>query len=144
MTLQPYRRTQYLVDRGYQLSFVSRVFLVILAVAVFSFSMATVLLAKHLYAPESHTPLVVALVAITTMMLIELLISIPLVFLLSVRQSHRIMGPMSRIQRALEAIGTGDFTQRVVIRQGDALEDLAKTINRMAEELQHRFPKPPG
>jgi methyl-accepting chemotaxis protein len=142
----PYKRRQYLVDRGYQLRFVSRVFLVVLLVAVVSSLISTAMLWVNMYRPdlESHTPLIASLIAVATTLLIELLLAIPIVFYLGIRQSHRIVGPMSRIKKMLEAIGTGDFSQRITLRQGDALEDLAKSLNLMAEALQQRFPNASG
>ena len=50
---------------------------------------------------------------------------------------------MNRLKRMLEAIGQGDFSQRITLRKGDALEDLAAAINRMAESLQQHSPRPP-
>ena len=142
----PYKRKQYLVDRGYQLRFVSRVFVVVLAVAVVSSLIATALIWTNMYNPamEEQVNLVACLIAIASTLLIELLLSIPIVFFLGIRQSHRIVGPMNRVKRTLEAIGTGDFSQRIILRQGDALEDLAKSINQMAEKLAQRFPRPPS
>ena len=143
---QKYKRTIYLVDRGYQLRFVTRLFAVVLAVAASSSVLSSILLWRNLQVPgqESDTPLVVALVAVATTLLIELLLAIPLVFVLGIRQSHRVVGPMQRIKRAIEAIGEGDFSQHLVLRQGDVLEDVARSINKMAASLQERFPKRPS
>lgn len=141
----PYKRKQYLVDRGYQLRFVTRLFMVVLAVAAASSLIATGLLWKYMYQPElPQQTLIYCFIAIALTLLVELLLSIPIVFILGVRQSHRIVGPMNRIKRILEAIGAGDFSQRITLRQGDALEDLAKSINQMAEALQQRSPRPPA
>jgi len=142
----PYKRKQYLVDRPYQIRFVTRVFLVVLAVAVVSSFLATGLLWMNMYRPdlEQQTLLVSSLIAIATTLLIELLLSIPIVFILGIRQSHRIVGPMGRLKRMIEAIGTGDFSQRIILRQGDALEDLAKSLNAMTEQLGQRYPKKPS
>ena len=141
----PYKRTQYLVDRDYQLRFVTKVFLIVFAVAVVSSLISTGLLWTNMYRPnlEPQTLLIASLIAVATTLLIELLIAIPIIYVLGIRQSHRIVGPMKRIQRTLEAIGTGDFSQRIILRQGDALEGLAKGINRMAESLEQRFPRRP-
>ena len=143
---RPYKRKQYLVDRGYQLRFVTRVFMAVLAVAVVSSLVSTTLLWLNMYRAdlESQTPLIASLIAVATTLLIELLLAIPIVFFLGIRQSHRIVGPMNRLKRTLEAIGTGDFSQRITLRQGDALEDLAKSINQMVESLAQRFPRSPG
>ncbi len=141
MIPQPtYKRTQYFVDRAYQFRFVTHLFMVVLAVAVASSLIASTLLWRQLYEPElgSTSALVTGLVAVAAMLLVELLLAIPLIFILGIRQSHRIVGPMKRIQKALEAIGRGDYSQRVTLRQGDVLQDLAASINQMAETLERR------
>ena len=142
----PYRRKQYLVDRGYQLRFVTRVFVVVLIVAVVSSLISTGLLWTNMYRAdlEQQATLIAALIAVATTLLVELLIAIPLVYFLGIRQSHRVVGPVNRIKRIFEAIGTGDFSQRITVRRGDALEDLAKAINEMADRLQQRYPRAPG
>ena len=142
----PYRRKQYLVDRGYQLRFVTRVFVVVLVVAVVSSLISTALLWANMYRAdlEQQATLISALIAVATTLLVELLISIPLVYFLGIRQSHRVVGPVNRIKRVLEAIGAGDFSQRIVLRRGDALEGLAKSINQMADNLQRRSSRSSG
>jgi methyl-accepting chemotaxis protein len=143
MTHHPYKRKQYLVDRGYQLRFVTRVFVVVLAVAVVSSLIASMLIWRNMYRAdlEQQTMFIAGLIAVATTLLIELLIAIPVVFYLGIRQSHRVVGPVNRIKAALNAIADGDFNQRITLRQGDALEDLAKAINQMAEKLQQRNPR---
>lgn len=143
---QPYKRKQYLVDRTYQLRFVTRIFMAVLMVATVSSLLSTGLLWYNMYRTdlESQVPLISSFIAVAVTLLIELLLAIPIVFFLGIRQSHRIVGPMNRIKRILEAVGNGDFSQRITLRQGDALEDLAKSINQMSEQLQQRFPRAPG
>jgi len=141
MSEQKFVRKQYLVDRGYQLRFVTRIFAAVLAVAVISSLIATGLLWGTMYQPVEtgmQVHLTVALIAIAVTLLIELLLSIPIVFFLGIRQSHRIVGPMNRIKKILESYSNGDFSQRIVLREGDALEDLAKALNAMADRLQQR------
>ena len=138
----PYKRKQYLVDRAYQLRFVTRLFLIILLVATASALVSSILVWRNTYTPgqTSQEVFIVALVAIASTLLVELLLAIPLIFVLGIRQSHRIVGPMNRIKQVLAAIGQGDFSKRITLRQGDALEELAEAINQMAERLQQRFP----
>ncbi len=132
------KRRQYLIDHSYQLRFASRVFLVVLIAAVLGMILSVNLLwqhADHTGLPL-QTPVIMSLFAIATMMLFELLVAIPLVLWLSIRQSHQVVGPLSRVQRILEAIGQGDLSKRITLREGDTLEELAETINHMAEQLQ--------
>lgn len=138
-----YKRRQYLVDRAYQLRFVTHIFMVVLAIAITSSLISTGLLWSNMYRPELETNvmLVSSLVAVAATLLIELLLAIPIVFFLGIRQSHRIVGPMNRLKHMLQAVGEGDFSQRIILREGDVLEDLAKDLNQMVERLQQRFPK---
>ena len=141
----PYRRTQYLVDVKYQLRFVTRLFMAVLGIAAASGLAASSVLWKTMYLPEeaSHATLIACLVSVAVTLLFELLLAVPILFYAGIRQSHRVVGPMKRLTQTLEAIGRGDFSQRITLRNGDALEELAGTINRMAERLQQRFPPPP-
>jgi len=143
MNERPNQRKELLSDRTYQLRFATRVFATVFAVALISSLISSNLLWLNMYRPElgPNTVLIGALMAVASTLAIELILSIPLVFFLSIRQSHRIVGPMNRLKQTLEAIGRGDFSQRITIRHDDALEDLANTINRMAENLQQRSPR---
>jgi len=145
MTAELHHRRQYLVDRSYQLRFVTRLLVTVFIIAISSSFIAMAILWQNMYRPEldQQTYIVSAFIGVATFLLIELLISIPLVYYLGIRQSHRVVGPLKRITRALEALGSGDFSQRLTLRQGDVLENLAKSINRMAENLQKRYANPP-
>ena len=139
-----YQRRQYLVDRAYQLRFVTRLFMAILAIAGLACLISSGLLWQNLYVPHQETSpalMTSALIAVSLTLLVELLIAIPLIFMLGIRQTHRVVGPMKRITQALKAIGAGDFSQRITLREGDALQELAHTINRMAEHLEARTPQ---
>ncbi len=138
-------RRQYLVDRAYQMRFVGHLFTAILAVAVIGSLISSVILWSNLEASsDTSTSLAVSLIAVAITLLFQLVVGGGLVYYIGIRQSHRIVGPMIRIKRALEAIGAGDFTQRIQLRKDDALQDLAEAINKMAENLQQRFPRSPA
>ena len=135
-------RKQYLVDRSYQLRFVARLLVVIFMIAMGSSLIASAILWKSMYSAdlEQQAHIVSGLVGISMTLLIELLLSISILYYLGIRQTHRVVGPLKRLTKTLEAIGQGDFTQRINLRKGDVLEDLAQTINQMADTLQKRFP----
>ena len=134
------KRKEYLVDRTFQIRFASRLLLAVFLIASISACFSSVLLWKGLYQPEEgvQTSLATALIAVSATLLVELLLAIPIIVVFSVRQTHRILGPMNRIRQALAAIGRGEFPQRIRLRQGDALEDLAEAVNQMAAAVQKR------
>ena len=139
-----YQRKQYLVDRNYQMRFITRLLVVVLVVAALSALAASSILWRTMYFAEgSRATLIACLITIALTLLFELLLAIPIVFYVGIRQSHRIVGPMNRLKRTLEAIGQGDCSQRITFRKGDALEELANAVNRMAERLVQRLPRPP-
>ena len=147
MTTRPFKRKRRLVDTNYQLRFTTWLFATVLAVVVAtSVLIALGVLWVNLYQPEvgRQAAFAAAWIAVATTLLIELLLAIPIVFYLGIRQSHHVVGPTNQIKRVLDAIGRGDFSQRVTLRKGDVLTELADAINQMAETLQHRFSKPSG
>jgi nitrate/nitrite-specific signal transduction histidine kinase len=115
-------------------------------VAIVSRPIALAILWNLLYRPElQHQAFFsAALIGVAVTLITELLISIPIVYYLGIRQSHQVVGPLRRIIRVAEAIGSGDFSQRVDLRLDDVLKDLTNSINRMAENLQKRYPKSHG
>lgn len=133
-------RRQYLVDRAYQLQFVTRVFIAMFGIAVVSSGIASLMLWFNMYRANSgeQTHLIVAFIAVSITLIVELLISIPIAYYFGIRQSHKIVGPMVRLKRTIDAIGQGDYSQRITLRKGDALIDLAEKINGMAENLEKR------
>ncbi|MFH1359629.1 MAG: HAMP domain-containing protein [Candidatus Omnitrophota bacterium] len=52
--------------------------------------------------------------------------------------THRIVGPIKRMQAAFETAGRGDFSVRLRLRQKDLLVPLAESFNKMAEQLQDK------
>lgn len=66
-------------------------------------------------------------IIIVSYFLINLMISI--VF------THRLVGPTVAFRSHLERLSRGDFTQRVILRKGDAFTEVADELNRLTEIL---------
>ena len=52
--------------------------------------------------------------------------------------SHRIAGPLYRFERTAQAIGNGDLSGEVRLRDGDELQDLARSMGGMVTDLRVR------
>jgi len=53
--------------------------------------------------------------------------------------SHKIAGPILRIERTFEEALSGDLTQRIKLRTGDELKETADQLNSMLDGLQARI-----
>lgn len=51
------------------------------------------------------------------------------VIFITVIYSHRVVGPLVGIKRVVKAIGAGDLTQTIHIRQKDAIQPMAAALN---------------
>ena len=142
----PHHPRRYLVDLPYQLQFVARLLIVILGITIVSSLIAMAILWKNLYRPGLDRQLLISasLIGIALTLIIESLIAIPLAYYLGIRQSHRVVGPLRRITKALEAAGSGAIAPPLTLRRADVLRDLATAINEMAKNLQKRHPKSPS
>ena len=53
--------------------------------------------------------------------------------------ARRMVGPIQALRSGAERIGGGDFAQRISIKTGDELEELADQFNHMGERLQESY-----
>lgn len=60
------------------------------------------------------------------------------VALINLIYSHRIAGPLYRIEREAERVREGDLTVRIQLRQGDAVGPLADELSRLAEKQREQ------
>jgi nitrogen fixation/metabolism regulation signal transduction histidine kinase len=50
--------------------------------------------------------------------------------------SHRLVGPLVRFRKTMQAIANGEAVRPIKLREGDYLEDLRDDFNKMLEYLQ--------
>ena len=71
-----------------------------------------------------------------------LLISIPVIFILiggwGMVLSHRLAGPIDRLNKELFEIAEGDYRKRIELRKEDVLKGVADNINRLLDKLEKR------
>ena len=140
-----YQRKRLLVDPSYQLAFFMKLLGTIVAVGAISAFLAIAIAYRNLSRPELEgQPLLHgALIGIILALFINLIIAIPIAYYLGLRQSHRMIGPLGRIVKRLEAIGQGEVTNGFTLRKGDVLRALETAINQMTRDLARRF-RPPS
>ena len=88
--------------------------------------------------------LVAIMATINTRLAVRLLLITPLVILVSIFLSHKIAGPIYRIEKFLKSIANGDLSAKLRLRKNDELQDLADAINEMTNDLENRVNKLKG
>lgn len=58
-----------------------------------------------------------------------------IIAIISIFVSHKIAGPVYRLEESTKLIASGDLTHKVHLRQGDELGDLQDAFNKMSESL---------
>jgi hypothetical protein len=70
--------------------------------------------------------------------LVGSLVLLPVLVWDCVRFAHRVVGPIYRFRKTVQAIAAGDPVRPVRLRQGDFLAEMRDDLNRMLEALQRR------
>ena len=56
----------------------------------------------------------------------------------AIRFSHRLVGPLYRFRKTIQAITAGEEIELVTLRKGDFLEEMKEEINEMLKVLEER------
>ncbi len=62
-----------------------------------------------------------------------ILVSIPLFMVMSLWATHKVAGPVYRLERSLKQMADGDIGLKIRLRAGDELKELAALLNRIIE-----------
>ncbi len=80
-------------------------------------------------------PLLDEIFSTAPLMFFKLLIYIMIVVIAAAVISHKIAGPLYKFEKVCNAVASGDFTQRVFLRKGDALIELQNSFNTMMDNI---------
>jgi signal transduction histidine kinase len=64
------------------------------------------------------------------------ILTLAMVFILSLNLIHRSLGPIEKLQDATEIIGRGDYSRAVKIESGDEFESLARSFDEMRQKIE--------
>lgn len=133
------------IDRSYRLRFVSQFCICVLAVAVISLS-------AFYYLTDTETGITYYQALLTlnglrqnilpATVLTGLTVTIVItaaVLTITLFGSHKIAGPIYRLERSLESIGNGDLTLKIKFRPSDAIGGLAEEINSLTSNLNEKI-----
>ena len=135
-----YRRKQYLVSKRFQLKYAGIILALMFATAALSsyvvYYTSLLLMGEKLANVYPQGQLVHIVKTVNLRLLASILLVSPLVIALGIYLSHKIAGPIFRIERFMNDMASGDFSSRIVLRKGDELVGLANGINSLCDSVK--------
>ena len=140
MSVKPvFRRKRYIVKKGLQFRYIGVMFALVVLVSIVTgytvFATGWTLLGERLANVYPQGRLVEVFHETNLALIKNLLFISPLIFALGLLFSHKIAGPVYRIEKTIHEIVRGNLGSRIRLRKGDELRDLADTINTMTENF---------
>jgi methyl-accepting chemotaxis protein len=138
-----FRRRKFIINRDLQISLLSNSFLyVLLFVAVVGVVFFVPLMAELADKPSPSVKIIQVNGQIRDLYNYfwpAVILAMILIFLHSVRASHKVVGPLYRFKLVLEALKEGEIPPPIRIRKGDYLHQEADLINQVLESLRQNL-----
>jgi len=135
-----FRRKQYFIATRFQVKYIGLILLLIfLTAALCSYVVyytSMISMGEKLASVYPQGRLMAIVSAVNIRILFSLIIITPLVAMIGLFLSHRIAGPIYRMERFLNDVAGGDLTQRLTLRKKDELINLANGINNVVDSLK--------
>ena len=140
-----YRRRNYFVKKDFQATFILKFCLIVLIGSVLSSGLLLLLSRNTLTSSFDNSRLTientwaailptVVMTGIITLVLITLAAIAVTLFV-----SHKIGGPLFRLEKEVQEIGKGDLTRKVTLREKDQITPLADDVTGMTAELHKKI-----
>lgn len=135
-----FRRRKYLVKAGLQFRYIGAILGTVFVIAAVCITTTyfnlLVLLGEKLANVYPQGRLMITLQEVNLVAFYRVLILIPFVALVGLLLSHRIAGPVFRIEKVLKDVGKGNLNVSLQLRKKDELKSMADTINDMTAALR--------
>ena len=135
-----FARKQYIVAPRFQLRYIGVILILMFATAALCsyvvYYNSLVLLGEKLANVYPQGKLVAMLKTVNLRVFISVILVSPLVVFLGIILSHRIAGPVTRMERFLNNVASGDLTGRLTLRPKDELIPLANGINAVIDTIK--------
>lgn len=141
---QTYKRTNYFIKKNFQVRFILKFCLLLLAGVILSTALLSLFSKDTLTSSFQRSRLVIenTALAILPSVLYTSLITVGVLtiaaIIVTLFVSHKIAGPMFRFEKELKEIGRGDLTKKIILRSKDQASELADSINDMAARLHDK------
>ena len=132
-----YRRTHYLISTKFQFKYagliLALVFLTGLLCAYVVYYTTMLLLGDKLANVYPQGRLLAIVKMVNIRILLSMVLVAPLVLIVGIFASHKIAGPIYRIEKFLEGMASGDYSSILSLRKKDELVGIANGINRVLD-----------
>jgi len=139
MTMRPYKRRNFFIDRQFQLKYI---LLIIFMLLLYTIVFIGMLFIPQLLPLIFNSPIDEKVKAAEILLLYHenvwpaVFIVIPLFGFFSIFFTHKIAGPVYRLKTKLQQLTAWDLKSKITLRKGDDLHDLADSVNLLSSELQ--------
>lgn len=134
-----FHRTQYFVAKQFQLKYIGIILALMFLTAIICsyvvYYTSMMLLGEKLANVYPQGRLMEIINTVNIRMLLAVLLMAPIVAIIGVYLSHKIAGPIGRMEKFLDTMASGDFKARIALRKGDELTKLAAAMNRLQDSL---------
>lgn len=143
MKKAPNRRRNYFIKKKFQIGFMIK-FCLLLILACLIMSSLALLLTKNTTTTSfenlrltvmSTSDFILPVLASSSIIAIALVSIATITILLYI--SHRIYGPLYRLEKDIREIGKGNLTVEVHLRQNDEFKDLSEIVNGMIKSIKN-------
>lgn len=135
-----FKRKQYLVAKKFQLKYVGLILLLMFSTAILCsyvvYYTSMISLGEKLASVYPQGRLVSIVKAVNFRIMLSVLLVTPLVAVIGIFLSHKIAGPIFRMEKFMANMAAGDLSSKIILRQGDELISLADGINKLVENLK--------
>ena len=137
---QKFRRTNYFTSVKFQLRYVGLILMcMFIAAGVCTYTVyctGTAIFAEKLSSVYPQGRLVALINSVNYNILGNILLLIPAIVLIALYLSHKIAGPIYRIERYLSDMAAGKLTTHITLRKGDEFGGVATKINVLTDSLR--------
>jgi len=135
-----YKRTQYFVAKKFQLKYVGMILLLVSLTAIMCsyviYYTMMLTMGDKLANVYPQGRLISIVNAVNFRILFSMFIVIPIVVMIGIYTSHKIAGPIYRIEKFLASMAEGNMSLPLTLRKNDELVSLAGGINRVMDSMK--------
>lgn len=135
-----FRRTRYFISAKYQLKYIG-IILLFMFLAVGMSTLTVYFTGMSIFAeklsnvyPQARVVPLLNMINYRTLM--HMLLLIPVVAFIGTYLSHKIAGPVYRLERYLTDMAAGKLTSHITLRKGDEFTGVADKINDLTDSLR--------